>query len=103
MAVYVDDMYKYPMGRFGRMKMSHMVADNLDELLEMADTIGVQRKWLQKPGMGRGHVHFDISIAKRDLAILHGAIELTLRDLSAMCREWNKLNVERAKLGIALL
>ena len=33
MAVYVDDMYKYPLGQFGRMKMSHMVADTTEELL----------------------------------------------------------------------
>lgn len=42
--VYVDDMYKYPIGRFGRMKMSHLIADTTDELLEMVDKIGVDRK-----------------------------------------------------------
>ena len=26
MTVYVDDMYKHALGRYGRMKMSHMIA-----------------------------------------------------------------------------
>jgi hypothetical protein len=42
--VYVDDMYKSPMGQFGRMKMSHMIADTTEELLQMADKIGVKKK-----------------------------------------------------------
>lgn len=42
MAVYVDPA-QHP---FGRMIMCHMWADTLDELLAMADRIGVQRKWL---------------------------------------------------------
>ena len=32
---------------YGRMKMSHMMADTLPELLDMVDAIGVKRKWLQ--------------------------------------------------------
>lgn len=31
MTVYIDDMHRYPMGQFGRMKMSHMIADNAVE------------------------------------------------------------------------
>jgi len=59
-----------------------MWADTHDELVAMADAIGLQRKWIQ------GHatlslpqyrdaswVHFDISRAKRKLAIKNGAIE----------------------------
>lgn len=74
MAVYVDDMYKSPLGQFGRMKMSHMMADSTEELLAMCDKIRVHRKWIQKKGTI--HEHFDISISKRQLAILHGAIEV---------------------------
>lgn len=78
MNVYVDDMQ----APFGRMKMCHMIADSTDELLAMVDRIGVQRKWIQKPGTPREH--FDISLAKRALAVRHGAIEITLRELSVM-------------------
>lgn len=69
MAVYVDGMQ----AKFGRMIMCHMVADSTEELLEMVDKIGVQRKWIQYAGTGREH--FDISLSKKALAIRHGAIE----------------------------
>lgn len=69
MTVYVDDVRH----AFGRMVMCHMWADSLDELLAMADRIGVQRKWLQKPPKA-SWVHFDISLGKKDLAIRAGAV-----------------------------
>lgn len=70
MAVYVDDMR----AGFGRMVMCHMVADTTDELLAMADRIGVQRKWLQHAGTPKEH--FDIALSKRALAVKAGAVEV---------------------------
>ena len=78
--VYVDDMYRYSMGRYGRMKMSHMAADTSTELLEMADRIGVGRRWMQD--RGERYEHFDISKTKRSLAVEAGAVEVTLRQMS---------------------
>ena len=69
MPVYVDDV-RLP---FGRMIMCHMWADTLDELLEMADRIGVARKWLQQPPKA-SWVHFDVSLEKKNLALGFGAI-----------------------------
>lgn len=77
MAVYVDNFYTTGAGQFGRMKMSHMMADTKEELLEMVDKIGVQRKWIQKEGTE--YEHFDISLTKRKLAVQNGAIEITWR------------------------
>lgn len=78
MSVYVDDM-KAP---FGNMIMCHMWADTDAELLDMADKIGVQRKWIQgHPTLSFGKhrnaswVHFDISLTKRAIAVKLGAIE----------------------------
>lgn len=83
MAVYVDDMHADPMGRYSRMKMSHMIADTDEELHAMADKIGVQRRWFQKPGTpGR---HYDIALSKRALAVTAGAVEITMRQAAAMC------------------
>lgn len=83
MTVYVDDMYQTEFGRYGRMKMSHMVADTSAELLAMAKAIGVRQKWLQHAG--EPGEHFDIAKCKRDLAIAAGAVAITVRQCSAMC------------------
>lgn len=80
--VYIDNMYTLSLGQFGRMKMSHMIATTQEELLEMVDKIGVQRKWIQNKGtLGE---HFDIAIVKRKLAIAAGAREVHWRDYAAM-------------------
>lgn len=70
MPVYVDDMQ----APFGSMIMCHMMADTTEELLEMVDKIGVQRKWIQHPGTYKEH--FDIALSKRKLAVDNGAIEI---------------------------
>lgn len=75
--IYVDDMYQYPMGQFGRMKMSHMIADTTDELHAMADKLGLKRSWFQGD-------HYDVSLSVRERAIEHGAQPITLRQCSAM-------------------
>ena len=85
MTVYVDDMYLTPLGQFGRMKMSHMIADSTEELMAMADRVGIDRRWLQNAGTHREH--FDISSGKRAIAIRHGAVEVTMRQLGKMIRE----------------
>ncbi|KVG33818.1 DUF4031 domain-containing protein [Burkholderia diffusa] len=82
MTVYVDDMYRYPVGQFGRMKMSHLIADTTDELLAMVQAIGVNPKWIQHAGTR--DEHFDIAISKRAAAIAAGAIAITYRECSAM-------------------
>lgn len=75
MAVYVDNM-RAP---YGRMIMCHMGADTTEELLAMADKIGVDRRWIQHKGSYLEH--FDISLGKRELAVKFGAIEVSRRDL----------------------
>ena len=83
MTVYVDDMYQTEFGRYGRMKMSHMMAETSAELLAMAQTIGVHKCWLQHAG--EAGEHFDIAKSKRELAIAAGAVPITIRQCSAMC------------------
>lgn len=82
-AVYVDDMYRYPRGHYGRMKMSHMIADTEEELHAMADKIGVARRWVQRKGSA---AHYDISLSSRKKAIAAGAVTLTYRELGLMNR-----------------
>lgn len=78
MPVYVDDME----APFGRMLMSHMIADTSAELLAMADKIGVARKWIQYPDTAREH--FDIAQSKKAMAIKFGAVPVTWRQVGAM-------------------
>lgn len=82
MAVYVDDMYRYPVGQFGRMKMSHLVADTRGELFACVDAIGVRRGWIQH--FETSGEHFDIAMSKRLAAVKWGAIPITYRQLALM-------------------
>ncbi|AOJ09647.1 DUF4031 domain-containing protein [Burkholderia mayonis] len=87
MTVYVDDMYLYPIGQFRvgqrTMKMSHMIADTREELIDMARSIGLNTRHIQKP---RTHgEHFDICLSYRERAVAAGAVPITLRQCSAMC------------------
>jgi len=79
--VYIDQMN----ASFGRMKMCHMMADTTDELLQMADKIGVQRKWLQYPGTK--HEHFDVCLSKKKKAIEFGAKEITRQELAELLKK----------------
>ena len=86
MTVYVDDM-RAP---YRRMIMCHMIASDLEELHAMADKIGMQRRWFQKPPKA-SHPHYDICLSKRKLAVQAGAVEITLRQLAAMVNARKKL------------
>lgn len=68
----------------GRMIMSHMIADTLEELHEMAATIGVDRRHFQdKPGKP----HYDICKSKKSEAIQHGAELVNDRRIILVLRE----------------
>lgn len=100
MTVYVDDMCDSPIGRYGRMKMSHLLADTDEELHAMADRIGVARKWWQAPP--RHSSHYDIAKSKRALAIEYGAVPITLRQaarMSATRRRTGVLGLPPVNLG----
>jgi hypothetical protein len=77
MSVYVDNM-RAP---YGRMIMCHMIADSRAELDAMAVSIGVARRWIQKPG--EAEEHYDISLTARAAAVRRGAQEITQRQLAA--------------------
>jgi hypothetical protein len=59
-----------------------MIADTSEELLQMADSIGVARRWIQESATFQEH--FDISLSKRALAVKKGAIEITWYSLGRM-------------------
>lgn len=109
MTVYVDNMK----AAYGRMVMCHMLADTDDELHTMADRIGVARRWWQSPAATSGS-HYDIALTKRAMAVQLGAVEITLRQASAMnarrrvtgqlgdpadAWEWLRMHMDQRKQG----
>lgn len=78
--VYIGkNEYKYK-----RMIMSHMAADSIEELHEMATKLGIDNKHFQnKPGKP----HYDICKSKKELAISQfGAIEVNDREIIKLFR-----------------
>ncbi len=80
MTVYVDRMRAPYRG----MVMCHMLADSEAELHDMADRIGIARRWHQKAGTA--HSHYDICRGKRVLAVREGAIEIGRGELARLLR-----------------
>ena len=80
MSVYVDDAFV----PYGRMIMCHMIASTEKELHEMADKIGINRRWFQDKSIP----HYDISKGKRELAIKHGARCVTIKELISIYRNF---------------
>jgi hypothetical protein len=78
MTVYVDRA----LTRFGRMRMSHLLADTEQELHEMAQRVGLKREWFQN----HGTPHYDLCMSKRKLAIQAGAVEVDRKQMVALIR-----------------
>lgn len=80
MTVYVDDM-RAPFGKGPyKMILCHMIADSSDELLAMADRIGMARRWIQEKDTAREH--FDIGLGMKKKAIAAGAVLITQHELA---------------------
>ena len=76
MSLYVDNA-RIP---YGRMKMSHLIADTPEELRAACATLGLSARYIQHPQSPREHL--DISLTKRAQAISRlGAREITSRQI----------------------
>lgn len=83
MGVYVDRLQDYG---WHRGPSCHLIADSVEELIEFAESMGLRREWFQ----AKSTPHFDLTADARKIAVAHGAIELTNRDLVAKIRELRK-------------
>jgi hypothetical protein len=75
-----------------------MIADTEEELYEMIDKIGVNRKW-------KHNDHYDICLAKKQLAIKHGAISITTRqaaEISYLRKMRKKRNIKTISISVDL-
>lgn len=93
MTVYVDDMFKPARVRNGHRSVTgewcHMQADTREELDAMADKIGLRRSWIQYPDDDVKR-HYDVTRPRRAAAVAAGAIELTMRELSMLRKQWRE-------------
>jgi hypothetical protein len=69
--------------KYGRMIMSHMAADSLDELHQMAQAIGVAKRHFQNK---KGKPHYDICKQNKQKAIELGAMEVNDREIIKLYR-----------------
>ena len=71
--VYVDEFCQWAPTRIRCFKdgSSHMTADNLSELHEMAKRIGMKREWFQDHPV---HPHYDLTSGRRAAALRGGAV-----------------------------
>jgi len=73
LSVYVDHAFAF--GDWGRWSGGgHMQADALGELHEFAERIGLRHEWFQSKPARPENDHYDLTRAKRELAIELGAI-----------------------------
>lgn len=78
--ILVDKIFKWP-GPRGYNEWCHMVStNNLVELHEFAERLGLKREWFQDKRMP----HYDLTASKRRLAVKLGAKEVSARELQ-MC------------------
>ena len=76
MSLYVDDA-RIP---YGRMKMSHLIADTPGELRAACAALGLSAEYIQHPMSAREHL--DISLTKRVQAISRlGARRISSRQI----------------------
>ena len=66
--------------------MSHLLADSLDELHTMADTVGLKRKWFQTNPIP----HYDLCKSYRIKAISFGAKEIGRKETVTLIRSWKE-------------
>lgn len=86
MSVYVDPLFNCAWGPGDRYKQAcHMFADTRQELMQVAEEIGLVATWLQD--VPRRNPHFDLTRRMRGRAIAAGAIALDRRAAMEKRRE----------------
>lgn len=95
--VYIDNFN----AKFRRMIMCHMIADTTKELIEMAEAVGVRRKWIQYPGTY--NEHFDVCLSMKKKALQLGAMEIHWRQYATFVnvRKAGKKNKRIKKMLVA--
>ncbi|RZG68420.1 DUF4031 domain-containing protein [Acinetobacter bouvetii] len=84
MPIYVDNSNVPYKGKY----WCHLMADNLEELHSFAANIGVKKCWFHRSA---SYPHYDITIEKRQLALILGA---SLADRKTIIACGKKLKIQ---------
>jgi Protein of unknown function (DUF4031) len=82
-ACYVDTVRSYPDAGLRFTEFCHLLADTRDELHEMADALGIPRRFFQEHPW---RWHHDLPDHLRARAVQLGAVEVTMHDVGALLR-----------------
>ena len=83
MTCYVDSLLAYPNAGLRFTEFCHLLADDRDELHEMADRLGMPRRFFQDHPW---RWHYDLPAPLRDQAVRYGAREITRTAVGALLR-----------------
>ena len=81
MTCYVDGVHSYPGAGLRYTDFCHLLADTRDELHEMADRLGIPRRFFQDHPW---RWHHDLPAHLRPQAIEYGAVEVSMHDVGAL-------------------
>ena len=83
MACYVDTVRSYPNAGLRFTEFCHLLADTRDELHDIADALGIPRRFFQEHPW---RWHHDLPGHLRPLAIELGAAEMDIHEVGALLR-----------------
>ena len=83
MACYVDTVRSYPNAGLRFTEFCHLLADTRDELHDMADALGIPRRFFQEHPW---RWHHDLPEHLRPRAIDLGAVEMDIHEVGALLR-----------------
>jgi hypothetical protein len=83
MTCYVDSVRSYPGAGLRFTEFCHLLADTRDELHEMADALGIPRRFFQDHPW---RWHHDLPAHLRERAVELGAREVTMSEVGALLR-----------------
>jgi hypothetical protein len=88
LTVYVDDWRQRATIRQRDDRWSHLLADDPDELHDMAARLGIPQRGYQRHRRSSALNHYDLPESLRLQAIELGAVAITWRQLARLTREW---------------
>jgi hypothetical protein len=80
---YVDTVRSYPDAGLRFTEFCHLLADTRAELHEMADTVGMPRRFFQDHAW---RWHYDLPEPLRVKAVAAGAVEVTMRQVADLLK-----------------